>query len=339
MSISCPQNYDLRGIEKTKINILSSFYHTDMTFQQLEYIVSVDTHRHFVNAAVACGVTQSTLSSTIAKLEEEMDVVIFDRAKRPIEPTEMGKRIINQAKVILHNSQQLREMVQLEKESDVGNLFFGIIPSISPFLYPAITRHLRSEWPKVHTTVTEDYAEILIDKLQRAELDMAVLANTEIKDTNLYEIELFTERFQVYLSPASPLWNREWLRPEDLQDGGIWAMRAFHDHYPQLSAIVHRENYHNTTLDHGNLRTLIALVDGNGGYTLIPELFKSALSPEQQKNIRPIQGAKFFRTISLVIRQDYMRERMLNIMTEAVKHAVPEQMLSQRLLKFNKITL
>lgn len=309
-----------------------------MTFQQLEYIVAVDTHRHFVNAATACGVTQSTLSSTIAKLEQEIDVVIFDRFKRPVEPTELGKRIIQQARVILHNSQQLREMVQFEKESDKGNLFIGIIPSVSPYLYPAVSRVLRQNSPNLHTTVIEQYAETLIDKLQRAELDMAIMTNTEIKDTNLLDIELYTERFLVYVSPASSLWHREWLRPEDLQDGGIWAMRAFHDHYPQLSSITHREAFHNTTLDHGDLRTLIQLVDTNGGYTLIPELFRSVLTPEQQKNIRTIQGPKFYRTISLVIRQDYMRERMLNLVADAIKRIVPAEMVSQRLLKF-KITL
>lgn len=310
-----------------------------MTFQQLEYIVAVDTHRHFVNAATACGVTQSTLSSTIAKLEQEIDVVIFDRFKRPVEPTELGKRIIQQARVILHNSQQLREMVQFEKESDKGNLFIGIIPSVSPYLYHAMSRHLRQNSPNLHTTVIENYAETLIDKLQRAELDMAIMTSSDIRDTNLLDVELYTERFVIYASPASPLWHREWLRPEDLQDGGIWAMRAFHDHYPQLSSITHRESYHHTALDHGDLRTLIQLVDTNGGYTLIPELFSSVLSPEQQKNVRTIQGPKFYRTISLVIRQDYMRERMLNLIADAIKRAVPAQMISQRLLKFSKITL
>lgn len=309
-----------------------------MTFQQLEYIVAVDNYRHFVNAATACGVTQSTLSTTIAKLEQEVDVVIFDRSKHPVEPTELGKRIISQAKVILHNSQQLREMVRFEKESDSGELIMGIIPSVAAHLYPSLVRHMRDYCPNVHTTVTEDYAEALIEKLQRAELDMAILANTEIKDTNLLDVELYTERFLVYVSPASPLWHREWLRPEDLQDGGIWAMRAFHDHYPQLASIMHRKTYHNTTLDHGDLRTLIKLVDVNGGYTIIPELFKNVLSAEQQKNVRTIQGPKFFRTISLVIRHDYLRERMLNIVADSVKRVVPTEMISQHLLKF-KITL
>lgn len=309
-----------------------------MTFQQFEYIVAVDAHRHFVNAATACGVTQSTLSTTIAKFEQEIDVVIFDRSKHPIEPTELGKQIISQAKVILHNSQQLRELVQNEKESDKGNLLIGIIPSVAPYLYPQMAKSMRENHPNIHTTITEAYAEQLIDKLQRAELDMAIMSGAEIKDTNLIEIELYTERFLLYVSPSSPLSQRESLRPEDLQDGGIWAMRAFHDHYPQLASITHRENFHNTTLDHGNLRTLVDLVNVNGGYTIVPELLRTVLPPEQQLNLRPIQGPKFFRTISLVIRHDYMRERMVNIVADAVKRSVPKEMSNQHLQKF-KITL
>ena len=305
-----------------------------MTFQQLEYIVAVDEHRHFVNAATACGVTQSTLSSTIAKLEQEVDVIIFDRSKHPIEPTTLGKKLISQARVILHNSQQLRDMVQSEKDSDRGSLFIGIIPSISPYLYPFMARQMKELYPNVTTTVTEDYAPVLIEKLQRAELDMVLVSNVDIQDTNLLEIELYNERFMLYASQASPLWQREWVRPEDLMGSDMWALRAFHDHYQQLSSYVHRENFHTTTFDHGSLSTLIQLVDTNGGCTLIPELFRLALTPEQQRNLRPIQGPRFFRTISLVIRRDYMRERMLNIIADVVKRIVPAEMLTTRISKY-----
>lgn len=309
-----------------------------MTFQQLEYIVAVDEHRHFVNAATACGVTQSTLSSTIAKLEQEVDVIIFDRSKHPIEPTALGKKLISQARVILHNSQQLRELVQSEKDSDRGCLFIGIIPSVSPYIYPEMARQMKYIYPNLQTTVTEDFAQNLIEKLQRSELDMAIVSSIDIQDTNLYEIELYSERFMLYVSPASPLWQREWVRPEDLFSGDMWTLRAFHDHYQQLSSFVHRETFHTTTFAHGSLSTLVRMVDANGGYTLLPELFRLALTPEQQKNLRPIQGPKFFRTISLVIRQDYVRERMLNIIADSVKHVIPEEMQSTRISK-NKIRL
>lgn len=309
-----------------------------MTFQQLEYIVAADEHRHFVNAATACGVTQSTLSTTIAKLEQEIDVVIFDRSKHPIEPTVLGQRIINQAKVILHNSQQLRDLVINEKTSDKGRLLLGMIPSVAPYLYPTMARFMKANYANIHTTVTEASADQLIEKIQRSELDMAIVAGADIKDSNLLEIELFTERFVLYTSPASSLWQREWIRPEDMLGGDMWSLRSFHDRYPQLTPFAHREELHTTTFDSGGLITLVHLVNQNGGYTILPELMRKVLTPEEQRNMKPIQGPKFFRTISLVIRQDYMRERMLNIVADAVKQVVPPEMLNSRLQKY-KITL
>lgn len=309
-----------------------------MTFQQLEYIVAADEHRHFVNAATACGVTQSTLSTTIAKLEQEIDVVIFDRSKHPIEPTVLGQRIINQAKVILHNSQQLRDLVINEKTSDKGRLLLGMIPSVAPYLYPTMARFMKANYANIHTTVTEASADQLIEKIQRSELDMAIVAGADIKDSNLLEIELYTERFMLYTSPASSLWQREWIRPEDMLGGDMWSLRSFHDRYPQLTPFAHREELHTTTFDSGGLITLVHLVNQNGGYTILPELMRKVLTPEEQRNMKPIQGPKFFRTISLVIRQDYMRERMLNIVADAVKQVVPAEMLNSRLQKY-KITL
>lgn len=309
-----------------------------MTFQQLEYIVAVDKFRHFVNAATACGVTQSTLSSTIQKLEQEIDVIIFDRSKHPIEPTALGKRIISQAKVILHNSSQLRELVQSEKEQERGKLLIGMLPTVAPFLYPEFTRIMNSEHPNIFTHIEESSASILIERLQRAELDLALLSPSMIQDTNLIEIEIFTERFVLYTSPSHPLYGRDWVMPEDLQDGDLWVLSDFHERYPQLSDIVHHESFHHAFLETGSLNTLVRLVDTNGGYTVLPQLYAKTLSSEQQKNIRNINSGKYFRSISLVIRQDFMRERMLNIVADSLKRILPDEMINSRLKKF-KITL
>ena len=118
----------------------------------------------------------------------------------------------------------------------------------------------------------------------------------------------------------------------------MWALRSFHDCYPQLAPYFHRETFHTTSYDSGSLHTLIDLVNLNGGYTILPEMMRKVMTPEEQHNLRSIQGPKFFRTISLVIRQDYLRERMLNIIAEAVKHCVPQEMINARLQKY-KITL
>lgn len=311
-----------------------------MTFQQLEYIVAVDKYRHFVNAATACGVTQSTLSTTIQKLEQEIDVTIFDRTKHPIEPTVMGKRVIQQAEIILHNSSDLRQLAQSERDEEHGRLNIGMVGSVAQMLFPSFVRKLHVSAPHLEPHVVEENPINLIGMLQRSELDMLIISASDVSDTNLLSIELWTERFVLYVSPASFVSHIENPRPEDLRDGDIWTLRAFHDRYPQLTELTHQpSNLHQCHLEVGNLQTLIATIDANGGYTLIPETYALALSPEQRRNIRKINSGKFFRTISLAIRQDYMRERMLNVVTDAIKAIIPQELLSNRLKNFDKVKL
>lgn len=310
-----------------------------MTFQQLEYIVAVDKTRHFVNAAAACGVTQSTLSSTIQKLEQEIDVNIFDRSKKPIEPTLLGKQIIQQAEVILHNSAMLRQMVQSERNEERGKLRIGMLPEVTQVVFPRLSRIFKEDSPFIEPHVQALPATQLIDMLQRSELDMVITASNDVQDTNLLCVDLWTERFVLYVSPASPLHNRESIRPEDLQDGDIWVLRDFHDCYPSLSEVTHRQTMHTSFLDFANLPTLIDTVDANGGYTLIPEICSGFLSAEQRSNIRRINSGKYFRTIVLAMRKDFMREGMLNIVTNAIKRIIPRELLSNRLTNFDKVKL
>lgn len=310
-----------------------------MTFQQLEYIVAVDKSRHFVNAATACGVTQSTLSATISKLEQEIDVVIFDRSKHPIEPTPMGERIIRQAEVILHNSAQLRAMVQNEKDEVQGQLLLGMIPSVAPVLFPQMGRLVSTLAPNLQVHIHEHNSAKLIDQLQRSELDLAIMDSVDVKDSNLMCIDLWTERFVLYASDSHPLRHRETVRIEEMLDGNIWTLRAFHDHYPQLTEVTHQSTLRHTFLESGSLHTLMAAVDANGGFTLLPEIFSTCLSAEQHKGLHKINSGKFFRTISLAVRQDYLREGMLNVVTGAIKRIIPNELLSSRIANFERIKL
>ena len=116
-----------------------------MTLQQLEYIVALDKHRHFVKAAEACHVTQSTLSMMIQKLEQELEISIFDRKMQPIAPTEIGVRLIDQAKVILYNAKQFKELALNEIQQESGKVTLGIIPTVAPYVLPKIVQHLTRE--------------------------------------------------------------------------------------------------------------------------------------------------------------------------------------------------
>lgn len=120
-----------------------------MTLQQMEYIVALDKYRHFVLAAEACGVTQPTLSAMIQKLEEELDVKIFNRDRKNITPTRIGEKIIRQAQIVLNETQCIKEVVADETDSMNGNLRIGILPTIAPYLVPDFIHHFRKTYPHV----------------------------------------------------------------------------------------------------------------------------------------------------------------------------------------------
>lgn len=297
-----------------------------MTFQQLEYIVAVDTFRHFVNAATQCGVSQSTLSATIAKLEQEIDVVIFDRSKHPIEPTSMGKRVIEQARLILHNSAELRDLTNSDREGDHSQILLGFPASLAPFICTQYVRHIHDSHPSIESHLCEQNPAALRDALLRSQIDMVMLPHEDVVDTNLREIQLIQERFVVYVSPAHPLHERPNLRPEDLKDGDFWVQTDFHDHYPQFSDVTHQMTAHHTFLENGSLFSLVNMVDHYGGFTILPELFTLYLSSEQQKNVRKVNSGKYFRIISLVTRQNFMRERLIQIVANAIRQMTPAEM-------------
>ena len=130
-----------------------------MTFTQLEYILAIDTHRHFAKAADACFVTQPTLSMQVSKLEKTLGVKIFDRTHSPVVPTEAGKQILEQAKKILLEKSRVSEIISMKKGLVEGELRIGIIPTLAPYLLPLFVNHFLRKYPKVKLVVFEKTTE------------------------------------------------------------------------------------------------------------------------------------------------------------------------------------
>ena len=137
-----------------------------MTLTQLEYIVALDTHRHFVLASEKCFVTQPTLSMQIQKLEEELGVKIFDRTKQPVIPTEIGASIIAQARVVLRDAGLIRQLISEQKDSMSGEIRIGIIPTIAPYLLPPLFKNIREKYPQVNLVVREIITEEIVQELK-----------------------------------------------------------------------------------------------------------------------------------------------------------------------------
>ena len=172
-----------------------------MTLQQMEYIVALDKYRHFVLAAEACGVTQPTLSAMIQKLEEELDVKIFNRDRKNITPTRIGEKIIRQAQIVLNETQCIKEVVADETDSMNGNLRIGILPTIAPYLVPDFIHHFRKTYPHVSLFIDEKENKSLLQELHYGNLD--IILTTPPEDLNgLLEIPVYTEKFVAYFSEA-----------------------------------------------------------------------------------------------------------------------------------------
>lgn len=143
-----------------------------MNLQQMEYIVALDKYRHFVLAAEACGVTQPTLSAMIQKLEEELDVKIFERSRRSVIPTSIGVKIIRQAQTALNETQRIKEVVADETGAMNGSLHIGIVPTIAPYIVPDFIYHFQHTYPNMKLHLDERDNKGLLQELAYGNLDM-----------------------------------------------------------------------------------------------------------------------------------------------------------------------
>lgn len=296
-----------------------------MTLQQLRYIVAIDEYRHFGKAAEACGLTQSTLSLMVKKLEEELDVRIFDRDAYPVEPTEIGRKIIDRARVVLYNAEQIWEMTRTEKEILSGPLRIALISTVVPVLVPGMYKYLGNNYPSIELQAEEMLTSTIMDKLHKAEVDMGIIASP-VREPDLLEIPLFHERFLAYVSPDNPAYSRESIRSESLLEQPIWIIR---NGLRQLDpSELEKEAFtYEGYFEGGRVGILIQIVNDNGGITIIPETHSNLIMYSQQKSLRPIVDPVPQRTISLVIRTDYIHEAKMNAVVDAIRHIIPGTLL------------
>lgn len=304
-----------------------------MTLQQMEYIVAVDKYRHFAKAAESCGITQSTLSSLIQKLEYELDVTIFDRTSHPIRPTELGQEIINQAKVLLFNASQIEELVSSHKGESIGKVRLGIAPTIAPYILPKMFKYLSDNHPDIQLFVEEARVSAIVQKLERAELDLALLA-TPLENKELLEIPIYNERFVAYVSPDEKVYGNKDLDTSELPVENVWVLREGYCPNSGKFPFCHVQYDKPAVYEAGSIETLVKIVDENGGYTIIPELHVPLLRPCQQSHIHQLHNPEPSREIAFVIRKDYVRERLLNILADAIKTIIPSNMILDYLKKF-----
>ena len=296
-----------------------------MTLQQLRYIVAIDTYRHFGKAAEACGLTQSTLSLMVKKMEEELDVRLFNRDAHPVAPTEIGRKVIDQAKVVLYNVEQIAQMTRSEKESLAGPLRIALISTVAPVLVPGLFKFFGNRYPSISLQMEEMLTDTVLDKLRKAEVDMGIIAGS-VRDPGFLDIPLFHERFLAYVSPENPAYSEENIRTETLLGQPLWIIR---DGLRQVDPRDLKEGdfTYERFFEGGRVGILIQVVNDNGGITIVPETHTGLIMYSQQKCLRPITDPTPTRTISLLVRADFIHEAKLNAVVAAVRHIIPGELL------------
>lgn len=304
-----------------------------MTLQQLEYILALDRHRHFLKAANSCGVTQPSLSAMIQKLEEELGVRIFDRNTVPITPTPVGQNIIQQARSVLFQITQLKESIRTEQKEVRGSLNLSVIPTVAPYLLPRFFETFSTLYPDIKVTISEMQTSVILERLLSAKIDLAILA-TPLDKSELLEVPLYYEKFIAYVSPTDPLYTQKELKPSELPLERIWLLQEGHCLRNQVMNLCGKIQDSPCVYEAGSIDTLIRIVDRNGGFTVLPELHIAYLTEEQTRNLRPLAEPEATREISMVMRQDFIREGVLNAVANIVREIIPESMLDTRLKKY-----
>ena len=256
-----------------------------MTLQQLEYILAVDKCRHFGKAADVCNVTQPTLSAMIGKLEEELNVKIFDRTRQPISPTPVGELVIRQAQEVLYQSNRIKDIIEEERHSLTGIFRVGILPTIAPYLLPRFFPQLMKKYPQLDIRVREMKTSEIKKALAEGELEAGILAKLagleEFKETHLCY-----EKYVGYVSREDKLFGQNIIRTSDVAGSkDLWLLDEGHCFRDQLVRFCQMKGAQTSQLAYnlGSIETFMRMVESGKGITFIPELAADQLNEIQQE--------------------------------------------------------
>ena len=303
-----------------------------MTLQQLEYIIAIEDHGYFVEAAEASGVTQSTMSLMVKKLEEELDVKIFNRETHPVSVTEIGRKVIDEARQVVYHSKQLVELTRSEKELSSGDLNIAMTTTVAPVLMAGMFKFTRLRYPKLRLRTEEMITSTILSKLKKAEADMGVLASSA-DDPDLLEVPLYHERFYAYVSPKDAMMKEESIEKNHVLDHPVWIMKDGVQLFDRSMLRPGEAFTYEKMYEGGRVGILIQIANENGGITIIPETHIRFLTESMQACLKPIVNPEPKRTICLAFRKDYIHERMMNIVVKTIKTIIPSEMWDETIRK------
>lgn len=302
-----------------------------ITLTQLEYIVAIDEYRHFATAAEKCFVTQPTLSMQIKKLEDDLGVIIFDRTRQPVVPTDIGAKLVEQARIALSSTERIKEIIREDKQAVEGTLKIGIIPTLAPYLLPIFIGHYIRKYPDVKVEVEELVSEEIIRRLKRDMLDVGIFV-TPYHDEKIVERPVFYEEMLIYAHPDHELLTKEHVEVKDIATPEIWMLGDGHCFRNQVVNLCEMEGVQHNSLpfefESNSLETLMKIVDKEGGFTLIPELALQYIPDDKKCQVRAMTSYNPLREVSVIYSRYYTKQRLIDLLANEIKSVVPAEMLN-----------
>ncbi|WP_438962804.1 LysR substrate-binding domain-containing protein [Nonlabens sp.] len=290
-----------------------------MTITQLKYVLAVAQYQNFTKAAEKVFVTQPTLSMQIQKLEDELDIQVFDRTKKPIELTETGKKIVQQARNIVNESDRIQDIVDQEKGFIGGEFKIGVIPTIMPTLLPMFLRNFVNKYPKVKLRIEELTTDHIIDALQDGSIDAAIAA-TPLNHEMIKERVLYYEPFVAY-DPRMAGKDKNKFKVQDINVDELLLLEdghCFKDSVLNLCRGSRDTDEERFMLESGSFETLIKLADEGLGMTLLPYLNTMDLSDRKKENLSYFEEPSPAREVSLIYHRSELKMQIIEALQEVI---------------------
>ncbi|MFZ1693213.1 MAG: hydrogen peroxide-inducible genes activator [Flavobacteriales bacterium] len=294
-----------------------------MTLQQLQYIVAVADMGQFSKAARQCHVTQPTLTMMVRKLEDEMGVTIFQRGVQPARATAEGASLIEQARVVLREASQLKDLVKELRTGTSGTYRIGIIPTLAPYLLPLFLARFADEHPEARLDIDERRTSRILKALRNGQLDIGILAGP-VESDDLESITLFHEPFLAFLPSGHALLKKKRIAAKDLRKASLWVLSEGHCLRDQVLSVCQQPSaggHDNIRYSSGSIETLKRMVCSGSGLTLVPELSVT----DDERNVRRFESPEPVREVVMLVRKPFVRRKALDALADAIKASVPKR--------------
>lgn len=295
-----------------------------MTITQLKYVLAVAEYKNFTLAADKCFVTQPTLSMQIQKIEDELSIQIFDRTKKPIQLTEIGQKIVTQAKSIVNEADRIQDIVEQQKGFIGGEFRLGIIPTIMPTLLPMFLNNFIKKYPKVKLIIEELNTAEIITKLNNGHLDAAIAA-TPLQEEKIKEIVLYYEPFMAYIPEGHQHYQKKEIEVSDLNLDEILLLQdghCFRDGILNLCRNNARNEINHFQIESGSFETLIKLANEGLGTTLLPYLHTLDLKETDINKLRHFIEPKPAREVSLIYPKSELKIHIIDALRNTISGVI-----------------